>query len=141
MATVAWAASNGDRSENGDYIYGKKRLREIDRRIRFLIKRLDVAEVVDPAARRDDPEGDQVFFGATVTYANARGDERAVAIVGVDEIDPARGYISWVSPMARALLKARVGDTVLLHTPGGSEEIEIVDVRYEVLATDDTSSG
>jgi transcription elongation factor GreB len=141
VATVAWAASNGDRSENGDYIYGKKRLREIDRRIRFLIKRLDVAEVVDAAARRDDPEGDQVFFGATVTYANARGDERAVAIVGVDEIDPARGYISWVSPMARALLKARVGDTVLLHTPGGSEEIEIVDVRYEVLATGDTSSG
>jgi transcription elongation factor GreB len=141
VATVAWAASNGDRSENGDYIYGKKRLREIDRRIRFLIKRLDVAEVVDPAARRDDSGGDQVFFGATVTFANARGDERAVAIVGVDEIDPARGYISWVSPMARALLKARVGDTVLLHTPGGSEEIEIVDVRYEVLATGDTSSG
>ena len=139
VATVAWAASNGDRSENGDYIYGKKRLREIDRRIRFLIRRLDVAEVVDPAARRDDD--DRVFFGATVTYANERGEEREVSIVGVDEIDPARGYVSWVSPLARALIKARIGDTVLLHTPGGSEEIEVVDVRYETLATGDTPSG
>jgi transcription elongation factor GreB len=139
VATVAWAASNGDRSENGDYIYGKKRLREIDRRIRFLIRRLDVAEVVDPAARRDDT--DQVFFGATVTYAGAGGGEREVAIVGVDEIDPARGYVSWVSPLARALIRARVGDAVLLHTPGGSEEIEILDVRYETLATGDAASG
>jgi transcription elongation factor GreB len=133
VATVAWAASNGDRSENGDYIYGKRRLREIDRRIRFLIKRLDLAEVVDPAAGRDD--ADQVYFGATVTVANARGEEREVAIVGVDEIDPARGYISWVSPMARALLKARVGDTVLLRTPAGAEELDVLDVRYEALAT------
>jgi transcription elongation factor GreB len=139
VATVAWAASNGDRSENGDYIYGKKRLREIDRRIRFLIKRLDVAEVVDPAARRDDT--DQVFFGATVTYAGADGEEREVAIVGLDEIDPARGYVSWVSPLARALIKAQVGDTVLLRTPGGAEEIAILDVRYETLATGDASSG
>ena len=131
VAVVAWAASNGDRSENGDYLYGKKRLREIDRRIRFLIKRLDVAEVVDPCLRRDAEASDQVFFGATVTVAGPRGDERTVTIVGVDEIDPARGHISWVSPMARALLKARVGDTVLLQTPGGSEELDIVEVRYD----------
>lgn len=137
VATVAWAASNGDRSENGDYLYGKKRLREIDRRIRFLLKRLDLAEVVDPAARREDTG--QVFFGATVTVANARGEERELAIVGVDEIDPARGYISWVSPMARALLKSRIGDTVVLHTPGGSEELDVVDVRYANLATSDAA--
>jgi transcription elongation factor GreB len=134
VAVVSWAASNGDRSENGDYLYGKKRLREIDRRIRFLIKRLDVAEVVDPLARRDGDGADQVFFGATVTIANARGDERTVTIVGIDEIDPPRGHISWVSPMARALLKARVGDTVQLQTPAGREEIDIVDVRYEATA-------
>jgi transcription elongation factor GreB len=139
VATVAWAASNGDRSENGDYIYGKRRLREIDRRIRFLIKRLDLAEVVDPAAGRDD--ADQVYFGATVTVANARGEKREIAIVGVDEIDPARGYISWVSPMARALLKARVGDTVLLRTPAGTEELDVVDVRYEALATGAAQPG
>src|SRR6266545_5560065 len=108
VATVAWAASNGDRSENADYIYGKKRLREIDRRIRFLLKRLDAADVVDPAARRED--SDQVFFGATVTVADARGEQRTVSIVGVDKIDTARGYVSWVSPIARALLKAREGD-------------------------------
>ena len=137
VKTVAWAASNGDRSENGDYIYGKKRLREIDRRIRFLIKRLDAAEVVDPAAPRDDELGDQVFFGATVDVRNSRGEERTLSIVGVDEIDTARGYISWVSPMARALLKAREGDTVTLRTPVGAEDIEIVDVRYEPLATGD----
>ena len=131
VAVVAWAASNGDRSENGDYLYGKRRLREIDRRIRFLIKRLDVAEVVDPLARRDGDGTDQVFFGATVTIAGDRGDERTVTIVGVDEIDPARGQISWVSPMARALIKARIGDTVQLQTPAGREEIDIVDVRYE----------
>lgn len=135
VATVAWAASNGDRSENGDYIYGKKRLREIDRRIRFLIKRLDVAEVVDPVTRRDDESADQVFFGATVTVCGASGDERTVSIVGVDEIDTARGYISWVSPMARALLKAREGDAVTLRTPGGVEELEIVEIRYSPLAT------
>jgi transcription elongation factor GreB len=134
VATVAWAAGNGDRSENGDYIYGKKRLREIDRRIRFLIRRLDNAEVVDPAAHRDEGS-DQVFFGATVTLHSAKDGERTVSIVGIDEIDPARGYISWVSPMARALIKAREGDTVTLHTPGGVDELEIVRVRYVPLAT------
>jgi transcription elongation factor GreB len=135
VRTVSWAASNGDRSENGDYIYGKKRLREIDRRIRFLIRRLDAAEVVDPLARRDDDAADQVFFGATVTVADARGEERTISIVGVDEIDTARGYVSWVSPIARALLKAREGDTVQLRTPGGIEELDVVVVRYEPLAT------
>ncbi len=139
VATVAWAAGNGDRSENGDYIYGKKRLREIDRRIRFLLKRLDAAEVVDPAARRD--ERDQVFFGATVTVANARGEQRTVSIVGVDEIDTSRGYVSWVSPIARALLKAREGDTVTLRTPVGIEELDIVDVTYKPLATGETSAA
>jgi transcription elongation factor GreB len=134
VATVAWAAGNGDRSENGDYIYGKKRLREIDRRIRFLIRRLDAAEVVDPAVHRDEG-ADQVFFGATVTLHSAKDGERTVSIVGIDEIDTARGYISWVSPMARALIKAREGDTVTLHTPGGVDELEIVRVRYVPLAT------
>jgi transcription elongation factor GreB len=136
VATVAWAAGNGDRSENGDYIYGKKRLREMDRRIRFLIKRLDVAEVVDPQSRRDDDDEDRVFFGATVKVRNARNEERTVSIVGVDEIDTARGYISWVSPMARALLKAREGDTVTLNTPGGVEELDILEVRYQRLDMD-----
>ncbi len=112
VTTVAWAASNGDRSENADYLYGKKRLREIDRRIRFLIKRLDRAEVVDPLARRDADNADQIFFGATVKVSNRRGEERTISIVGVDEIDTTRGYISWVSPMARALIKAREGDSV-----------------------------
>ena len=134
VATVAWAAGNGDRSENGDYIYGKKRLREIDRRIRFLIRRLDIAEVVDPVAQRDEGT-DQVFFGATVTLRCAKVGERVVSIVGIDEIDTARGYISWVSPMARALIKAREGDTVTLHTPGGVDELEIVQIRYLPLAT------
>ncbi len=135
VATISWAAGNGDRSENGDYIYGKKRLREIDRRIRFLVKRLDAAEVVDPQSRRDDDDEDRVFFGATVTVRNTRNEQRTVSIVGVDEIDTARGYISWVSPMARALLKAREGDTVTLNTPGGVEELDIVEVRYERLGT------
>jgi len=135
VATVAWAAGNGDRSENGDYIYGKKRLREIDRRIRFLVKRLDRAEVVDPAARRDDDNADRVFFGATVTISDASGAARTVSIVGIDEIDTARGYISWISPMARALLKAREGDVVTLRTPGGVEELEVQSVRYAPLAT------
>jgi transcription elongation factor GreB len=135
VATIAWAAGNGDRSENGDYIYGKKRLREVDRRIRFLIKRLDMSEVVDPAARGSAEDDDQVFFGATVRVRNAAGEERTVAIVGVDEIDTARGYISWVSPMARALIKAREGDMVTLRTPGGAEELEIVGVEYRALAT------
>ncbi len=136
VATVAWAASNGDRSENGDYIYGKKRLREIDRRIRFLIRRLDNAEVVDPHSRRESENADQIFFGATVTVSNARGEERTVSIVGVDEIDTARGYISWVSPMARALIKAREGDSVTLRTPGGIEELEILEVRYDPIAAE-----
>jgi len=136
VATVAWAAGNGDRSENGDYIYGKKRLREIDRRIRFLVRRLDTAEVVDPAMPRDDDAASRVYFGATVTVAGSSGGERTVSIVGIDEIDTARGYISWISPMARALLKAREGDTVTVHTPGGIEELDVVDVRYVALATD-----
>jgi transcription elongation factor GreB len=128
-ATVAWAAANGDRSENADYIYGKKRLREIDRRIRFLTKRLDMAEVVDPAVPREDET--QIFFGATVRYANQKGEEKTVSIVGVDEIDTSRGYISWVSPLARALIKAREGDVVTLRAPGGAEELEILEVRYQ----------
>jgi transcription elongation factor GreB len=145
VATVAWAASNGDRSENADYIYGKKRLREIDRRIRFLIGRLDRAEVVDPA-RRDEDGADQVYFGATVTVADQHGGERTVSIVGIDEIDTARGYISWISPMARALLKAREGDTVTMRTPAGPEELEVVAVHYVALdtgaaAADDATSG
>ena len=130
-ATVSWAASNGDRSENADYIYGKKRLREIDRRIRFLTKRLDMAEIVDPAAPRDDET--RIFFGATVTFANEKGDEKTVAIVGVDEIDTSKAYISWISPMARALIKAREGDVVTLHAPGGTEELEILKVRYQMI--------
>ena len=141
VATVAWAAGNGDRSENGDYIYGKKRLREIDRRIRFLIKRLDAAEVVDPGAPRDDEAAGQVFFGATVTVRNARGESRTVAIVGIDEIDTARGYISWVSPMARALLRAREGDKVTLRTPAGTDDIDVIHVRYVPLATIATPAG
>ena len=135
VATIAWAAGNGDRSENGDYIYGKKRLREVDRRIRFLVKRLDRAEVVDPAARAGSDDDDRIFFGATIDVVNAKGEERTVSIVGVDEIDTARGYISWVSPMARALIKAREGDTVTLQTPGGVEQLEIAAVRYVPLQT------
>ncbi len=127
---VSWAAKNGDRSENGDYIYGKKRLREIDRRIRYLTKRLEIAEVVDPATREDT---DQVFFGATVTYATASGEEQTVRIVGIDEMDPTKHYVSWISPVARALIKAREGDSVRLHTPGGEEDLEILEVRYEAI--------
>jgi transcription elongation factor GreB len=126
VRVVSWAASNGDRSENGDYIYGKRRLREIDRRIRFLTKRLDVAEVVDPAAREAT---DQIFFGATVRYMT-HGEEREITIVGVDEVDPAHGHVSWISPIARALLKAREGDAVQLRTPGGVETIEVLEVSY-----------
>ena len=124
---VSWAAKNGDRSENGDYLYGKKRLREIDRRIRFLTKRLDIAEVADPSQHHGN---DQVFFGATVTYVNLRDEERIVTIKGIDEVDNLQGEISWVSPVARALLKARVGVEVQLMTPGGLEQIEVIDVRY-----------
>jgi transcription elongation factor GreB len=127
VRTVSWAASNGDRSENGDYIYGKKRLREIDRRIRFLTKRLDAAEVVDPSTR---PPTDQIFFGATVRYADSAGREHEVTIVGIDEVDPARGRVSWISPIARALTKAREGDMVSLRTPAGTEMLEVLDVRY-----------
>jgi transcription elongation factor GreB len=141
VATIAWAAGNGDRSENGDYIYGKRRLREVDRRIRFLIKRLDAAEVVDPLSRRDEGEDDRVYFGATVTVRNAKDEERTVSIVGVDEIDTERGYISWVSPMARALLRAREGDTVTLNTPGGVEDLDILHVRYTPLAMGATTAG
>ena len=141
VATVSWAAGNGDRSENGDYIYGKKRLRELDRRIRFLIGRLDRAEVVDPAARRDDDGADRVYFGATVTVADEHGHQRRLSIVGIDEIDTERGYISWISPVARALLKAREGDSVTVRTPAGPEELEVLSVRYVPLATGGTVSG
>jgi transcription elongation factor GreB len=141
VAVVSWAAGNGDRSENGDYIYGKRRLREIDRRIRFLIRRLDAAEVVDPCARRDDDSADQVFFGATVEFRDARGSERTISIVGIDEIDTDRGYVSWISPIARALLKAREGDSVTLRTPTGTEEIEVLSVRYLPLDTGARGAG
>jgi transcription elongation factor GreB len=124
---VSWAAKNGDRSENGDYLYGKRRLREIDRRIRFLTKRLDIAEVADPSAHHGS---DQIFFGATVTYVNQRGEERTITIKGIDEADNLRGEVSWISPVARALLKARAGDEVHLATPGGQERIEVLEVRY-----------
>ena len=127
VETVSWAAKNGDRSENGDYLYGKKRLREIDRRIRFLTKRLDIAEVADPSLHHGS---DQVFFGATVTYANPRGEERTITIKGIDEADSAKGEVSWVAPVARALLKARVGDEVTLVTPRGPQRIEVLAVRY-----------
>ena len=129
VTTVAWAASNGDRSENGDYIYGKKKLREIDRRIRFLSKRLDVAMIVDNAGRADE----RVHFGATVTIENESGGAREVTIVGVDELDSGGERISWRSPLARALLTAAVGDTVTLHAPRGDERLEIVAVRYDGL--------
>jgi len=124
---VSWAASNGDRSENGDYLYGKKRLREIDRRMRSLTKRLELAEIVDPAAQINR---DQVFFGATVLYVNQDGEEHHVTIVGVDEAEPLQGKISWVSPVARALTKSRVGDVVTLRTPGGIEELDILEINY-----------
>ena len=127
VEVVNWAASNGDRSENGDYIYGKRRLREIDRRIRFLTKRLEIAEVVDPEQR---DACDQVFFGATVDIVRENGTEQTVSIVGIDETDAASGKISWISPLAKALMKARAGDEVVLHTPDGDEYIEVDDVRY-----------
>ncbi|HEV3018488.1 MAG TPA: transcription elongation factor GreB [Burkholderiaceae bacterium] len=131
VRTVSWAASNGDRSENGDYIYGKKRLREIDRRIRFLTRRLDVAEVVDVAAREPT---DQVFFGATVAYQTSRGERQQITIVGVDEVDPAHRHVSWISPIARALLKTREGDSVQFMTPSGPETIEVLEVHYDASA-------
>jgi transcription elongation factor GreB len=132
-SVVSWAARNGDRSENADYQYGKRRLREIDRRIRYLTKRLEAAEVVDPATRE---ETDQVFFGATVTYATSSGAEQTIRIVGIDETDLPHNYVSWVSPVARALIKAREGDTVHLRTPGGEEDLEILQVRYEAIPMD-----
>jgi transcription elongation factor GreB len=130
VETIHWAASNGDRSENGDYIYGKKRLREIDRRLRYLGKRLDNVEVVDPAVRE---ETDQVFFGATVTVRDDLGVDATYAIVGIDEAEPSKNRISWVSPMARTLMKAREGDMVSLMTPAGRRELEVLEVRYNAI--------
>ena len=130
VKVVSWAASNGDRSENGDYIYGKKRLREIDRRIRYLTKRLESSLVVDPTARG---ETDTIYFGATVTYSTRSGDEHTISIVGIDEVDPGRGRVSWISPIAKVLLRKQAGDSVRLATPAGMEEIEVLDVRYESL--------
>ncbi|MBP6901181.1 MAG: transcription elongation factor GreB [Burkholderiaceae bacterium] len=132
VETVSWAAKNGDRSENGDYLYGKKRLREIDRRIRFLTKRLDIAEVADPSAHHGS---DQVFFGATVTYANGRGEQRTITIKGIDEADALAGEVSWIAPIARALLKAREGDELRLQTPGGWDTLEVLEVRYPAPAS------
>ncbi|HEY7689079.1 MAG TPA: transcription elongation factor GreB [Dongiaceae bacterium] len=128
VEVVSWAAGNGDRSENGDYIYGKKRLREIDRRIRFLRKRLEASTIVDPAQQTNR---DKVFFGATVTYCTAQGDELTVRIVGIDEADLEQGKISWISPIARALMRAAVGDSVKVRTPAGLEEIEVVGIKYD----------
>ncbi len=132
VEVVAWAAGNGDRSENGDYIYGKKRLREIDRRLRFLMKRIESAEVVDPARQRNH---DRVFFGATITYVDADGglaaEEATLRIVGIDEASAARGEVSWVSPIARALMKAEEGDVVALTTPNGTKRLEVVKIAYE----------
>jgi transcription elongation factor GreB len=130
VKVVSWAASNGDRSENGDYLYGKKRLREIDRRIHYLTRRLDTAVIVDPAERG---ETEQIFFGATVTYAGRSGDEHTISIVGLDEVDPKCGRVSWISPIAKALLRKQAGDVVRLATPGGIEEVEVLEVRYEPL--------
>jgi len=128
-AIVSWAAGNGDRSENGDYIYGKKRLREIDKRIRFLTKQLDTAVIVDPTTPREDIT--QIFFGATVTFSYQKGRKKTISIVGIDEIDTNKGYISWISPMAQALTKAKQGDTVNLHTPRGFKKIKILKVTYK----------
>ncbi|RCK32081.1 transcription elongation factor GreB [Thalassospira xiamenensis] len=127
VAVVSWAAGNGDRSENGDYIYGKKRLREIDRRVRYLRKRIEDAVVVDP---REQPDHSRVFFGATVTYVNARDEEVTIRIVGEDEAESLKGKISWISPVARALMKAGVGDVVTLRTPAGEDELEVLEISY-----------
>jgi len=132
VKVVQWAASNGDRSENADYIYGKRRLREIDRRIRFLTKRLDAAVVVDPSTREPT---DQVFFGATVTVLHENGTEKVYSIVGIDEANASRNLISWISPLARALLKAREGDVVVLRSPSGEEELEVIAVEYREIDT------
>src|SRR5262245_40632226 len=127
VQVVAWAAGNGDRSENADYLYGKRRLRQIDSRIRFLTKRIDAAEVIDPAAPRSGSAADRVFFGATVTYKDAAGREQIVCIVGIDEVDLNRRYVSWMSPLARALMKAGAGDRVVLHAPTKTEHLEVLD--------------
>jgi transcription elongation factor GreB len=133
---VAWAAGNGDRSENADYLYGKRRLRQIDSRIRFLTQRIDAAEVVDPAARRPGSAATRVFFGATVTYKDAAGHQHVLSIVGIDEVDLNRGYISWRSPLARALMKSRPGDRVVLRAPKKTEHLEILDVEYAPIPMD-----
>jgi transcription elongation factor GreB len=133
---VAWAASNGDRSENADYQYGKRRLRQIDSRIRFLTKRIEAAEVVDPEAPRTGQAAKRAFFGATVRYANAAGVERVVSIVGTDEVDLNRSHISWVSPLGRALMKSEAGDGVVLQVPGGTENLTVLEVRYERIAVE-----
>ena len=133
---VAWAAGNGDRSENADYLYGKRRLRQIDSRIRFLTKRIDAAEVVDPAAPRPESASTRVFFGATVTYRDAAGQDHVVSIVGTDEVDLNRRYISWMSPLARALMKSSPGDRVVVHAPTKSEHLEILDVEYKAIPMD-----
>jgi transcription elongation factor GreB len=130
VKVISWAASNGDRSENGDYIYGKRKLREIDRRIRFLTKRLEAAEIVDPLTQPND----RILFGATVTVSDEEGQKRTYRIVGIDETDVRRGHVSWISPIAKALLGAKPGDTVVLHTPKGDEELEIESVRYETIS-------
>ena len=128
---MAWAAGNGDRSENADYQYGKRRLRQIDRRIRFLTKRIDAAEVVDPERPRSGQAATRAFFGATVRYANAAGTERVVRIVGTDEVDLDRDHISWVSPLGRTLMKSEAGDEVVLQAPGGMEQLVVLEVSYE----------
>jgi transcription elongation factor GreB len=133
---VAWAAGNGDRSENADYLYGKRRLRQIDSRIRFLTKRIDAAEVVDPAAARSGSAAVRVFFGATVTYKDGAGVEHAVCIVGIDEVDVNRRHISWMSPLARALMKSGPGDRVVLRAPNKTEHLEILDVEYTLIPVD-----
>jgi len=133
---VAWAASNGDRSENADYQYAKRRLRQIDGRIRHLSKRMEAAEVVDPEAPRSGLRAAKVYFGATVLYANAAGEEREVSIVGVDEVDLDRNHVSWVSPLGRALMRSAEGDSVILEAPGGKELLTVLEVRYERIAVE-----
>lgn len=136
VEVVAWAAGNGDRSENADYQYGKRRLRQIDSRIRFLSKRIEAAEVIDPEAPRSRQAAAKAFFGATVRYANAAGEERVVSIVGTDEVDLTRNHISWVSPLGRALMKSEEGDTVVLHAPGGTENLTVLEVSYQRIAVE-----
>ena len=136
VEVVAWAASNGDRSENADYQYGKRRLRQIDGRIRFLTKQIEAAEVVDPETPRSGERATRVFFGATVRYASASGEERVVSIVGIDEVDLDRNHISWVSPLGRALMRAVEGDEVVLHAPGGTETLTVLEVRYERISVE-----